>query len=467
VIELCGDARTRGAGVAQRSKGGDGSLWMSAIRSHWASPIGTPLRILANLSLRKNDELNCSRRAALKIRCGPYATGVGSIALKTKPHTVPDCTSKFNNLIEVHGLGLKGGIFVLVTDRRMPKDCVMETRAANQLPQETGRFRRIGFLVFPDCEILDVSGPFEAFFFADHWLGRLGRTSEAGFQSVVIAAAPGTVRTMSGMEIVATHSYSEIIDGLDTLVVAGGFGVEQASKDEALLEWMHSIAPRARRVASICSGAFILAAAGLLHQRRITTHWMFSDLLAAEYPSIEVDASRLFIRDGNIYTSGGITAGIDLALALIEEDVGQDIMLAVARTMVVFPRRPGGQSQFSAYTCLSERTNRQDISQLRIWMMANPAADLSVQALADRMAMSPRNFSRLFHSEMGEPPAQFAEKVRAEAARCMLEQTVVPIETIAKEAGFGDPERMRRTFQRLYDISPADYRARFRSTEIA
>jgi transcriptional regulator GlxA family with amidase domain len=354
-----------------------------------------------------------------------------------------------------------------VTDGRKPNYRAMETRAAHRRFEETGRFRRIGFLVFPDCEILDVSGPFEAFFFADHWLRRLGRTAEPGYQSVVIAAVAGIIRTMSGMEIVATHSYSEISDGLDTVVVAGGFGVEQASKDEALVEWVHLIAPRARRVASICSGAFILAAAGLLHQRRITTHWMFSDLLAAEYPSIEVDAGRLFIRDGNIYTSGGITAGIDLALALVEEDVGPEVMLAVARTMVVFPRRPGGQSQFSAYTSLTKEANRPEISQLRTWMMAHPEADLSVPALADRMAMSPRNFSRLFHSEMGEPPAQFAEKVRAEAARCKLEQTIIPVEVIAEECGFGDPERMRRTFQRLYDTSPADYRARFRSTEIA
>jgi transcriptional regulator GlxA family with amidase domain len=342
----------------------------------------------------------------------------------------------------------------------------MDTQFPEQSSEVVARFRRIGFLVFPDCEILDVCGPFEAFFFADHWLGRLGRTAEPGYQSIIMATAPGPIRTMSGMEIVATHRYSEISDGLDTLVVAGGWGVEQASKDEALVEWVRSTAPRARRVASICSGAFILAAAGLLHQRRVTTHWLFSNLLAAEYPSIEVDASMLFVRDGNIYTSGGITAGIDLALALVEEDVGPEVMLAVARTMVVFPRRPGGQSQFSAFTSLSEKTNRPDISQLRTWMMAHPEADLSVQALADRMSTSPRSFSRLFHSEMGETPARFAEQVRAEAARCKLEQTSLPVETIARECGFGDPERMRRTFQRLYDISPADYRARFRSTQI-
>ncbi len=224
----------------------------------------------------------------------------------------------------------------------MPKHRAMKTRAATQPSEDVGRFRRIGFLVFPGCEVLDVCGPFETVFWADHWLGRLGRSAEFGYQPIIMASAPGPIRTLSGMEIVATHSYSEISDGLDTLVVAGGWGVEQASKDEVLVEWVRSIAPRARRVASVCSGAFILAAAGLLHQRRITTHWMFSDLLAAEYPSIEVDASKLFLRDGNIYTSGGITAGIDLALALVEEDVGPEVMLCVARMMVVFPRRPGG-----------------------------------------------------------------------------------------------------------------------------
>jgi transcriptional regulator GlxA family with amidase domain len=343
---------------------------------------------------------------------------------------------------------------------------MMNTQFSRQQSQDVGRFRRIGFLVFPECEILDVCGPLETFFWADHWLGRLGKTEETGYRSVIMAATPGPVRSMSGLEIIATHAYSEISEGLDTLVVAGG-NVEHASKDAALVGWVRSMAPRARRVASICSGAFILAAAGLLHQRRVTTHWLFSDLLAAAYPSIEVDASMLFVRDGNIYTSGGITAGIDLALGLVEEDVGQEVMLAVARTMVVFPRRPGGQSQFSAYTSVTEKSRRPDINQLRTWMMAHPEADFSVQALADRMSTSPRSFSRLFLSETGETPARFAEKVRAESARCKLEQTSLPVESIARECGFGDPERMRRTFQRLYHTSPADYRARFRSTQIA
>jgi transcriptional regulator GlxA family with amidase domain len=245
------------------------------------------------------------------------------------------------------------------------------------------------------------------------------------------------------------------------LIVAGGV----ISGEPALVEWVRSTAPRVRRVASVCTGAFILAAAGLLYHRRVTTHWMFSDVLATEYPSIQVDSSLLFARDGNIYSSGGITAGIDLALALVEEDLGREIALAAARMMVVFPRRPGGQSQFSAYNVkYLEVRSRPEIEELQAWILGHPGEDLSVSTLADRMAMSPRNFARLFRSETGVTPAQFTERARADAARCKLEQTVVPVETIAEECGFGNAERMRRTFQRLFDVSPHDYRARFRST---
>jgi transcriptional regulator GlxA family with amidase domain len=251
------------------------------------------------------------------------------------------------------------------------------------------------------------------------------------------------------------------------LIVAGGVisGGQACKDDPALVEWVRSMAPRVRRVASVCTGAFILAAAGLLNHRRVTTHWMFSNVLATEYPSIRVDSSLLFARDGNIYSSGGITAGIDLALALVEEDLGREVALAAARMMVVFPHRPGGQSQFSAYDVkYLEVRSRPEIEELQAWIQGHPAENLSVQALADRMGMSPRNFARLFQSETGNTPAQFAERARADAARCKLEQTVVPVETIAKECGFGNAERMRRTFQRLFDVTPQDYRARFRST---
>jgi transcriptional regulator GlxA family with amidase domain len=347
----------------------------------------------------------------------------------------------------------------------MKEDSAMNTLAPSRTPKEITKSRRIGVLIYPDCDILDVCGPFDAFHYANHWLLRFGRTDEPGYQCDLVAATPGPIRTTCGIELSATHGYSDIGDGLDTLVVAGGAYADQVCKDnQALVECVRSTAPRARRVTSVCTGAFILAAAGLLNHRRVTTHWMYSEILAREYPSIEVDPTLIFARDGNIYSSGGITSGIDLALALVEEDLGREIPLAVARTMVVFPRRPGGQSQFTAYMSLLEMKNRPDIGELQAWILGHPGEDLSVQALADRMAMSPRNFARLFHSETGDTPAQFTERARADAARYKLEQTTVPVETIGEQCGFGNAERMRRTFQRLFDVSPHDYRARFRST---
>jgi transcriptional regulator GlxA family with amidase domain len=344
----------------------------------------------------------------------------------------------------------------------------MNTLAPSLPSQDITKSRRIGVLVWPGCDVLDVCGPIDVFFYAKYWLMRYARDGKPGYQCDIVAASPGPVKTTCGIELIATHSYSDLKDGLDTLIVVGGAEAEQASMDPSLVECVRSVAPRARRVASICTGAFILAAAGLLQQRRVTTHWLYSGLLAKAYPSIDVDASLIFARDGNIYSSGGITAGIDLALALVEEDLGQEIALAVARTVVVFPRRPGGQSQFSAYVEVGARLGdvgkRPEIAELQSWMLANPGEDLSVDALADRMGMSPRNFARLFRSENGGTPAQFAERARADAARVKLEQSTVPVETIAQECGFGNAERMRRTFQRLFDVSPHDYRARFRST---
>ncbi len=346
----------------------------------------------------------------------------------------------------------------------MKEDIAMNKRISISAPQEITKCRRIGLLVWPGCDVLDVCGPADVFFYAKYWLLRHGRTCEPGYRCDLVAATPGPVRTTCGLELVATHAYSDLEDGLDSLVVAGGAEAERASEDPSLVECVRSVAPKARRVASVCTGAFILAAAGLLHQRRVTTHWLYSGLLASAYPTIDVDSSLLFARDGNIYSSGGITAGIDLALALVEEDLGREIAIAVARTMVVFPRRPGGQSQFSAYVTYRELGNRPDIQELQTWMLGHPGEDLSVQALADRMGMSPRNFARIFRNEIGETPAQFAERARADAARCKLEQSALPVETIAQECGFGNAERMRRTFQRLFNVSPHDYRARFRST---
>ena len=361
-------------------------------------------------------------------------------------------------------LGRKRGIFVLVPVAIAENNSRVNTLALGQSSQQIANSRQIGFLVYPGCEILDVCGPHDVFSYADTWLTRLGR-NETGYQCILIAAAPGPIRTKCGIEIAPTHVFREVGDKLDTLVVAGGcMNVEEACEDPTLVEWVRSMAPRTRRVASICTGAFILAAAGLLNQRRVTTHWMFSELLATTFPLVQVDSSPLFCRDGNIYSSGGITAGIDLALALLEEDLGPALTLTVARTLVVFPRRPGGQSQFSGYMKWNEvGPKRADIDQLLGWILGHPGEDLSVAALADRMAMSPRNFARLFLSAAGQTPAKFVDRARADAARCKLEQTALPVATIAEECGFRDAERMRRTFQRLFDVSPHNYRTRFRS----
>jgi transcriptional regulator GlxA family with amidase domain len=333
--------------------------------------------------------------------------------------------------------------------------------AYNWSPNLT-RVRRIGFLVYPNIEILDLCGPLDAFFYADQWAKVTGRPDDPGYESIIISAKQGPIKTMTGVQIMATHGLEDVNDNIDTLIVAGGIGVVQACADPTLVEWVRQMAPRSRRVASVCTGAFLLAAAGLLENRRVTTHWMYCDQLAATFPSLRVDPNLIFVRDGNVYTSGGITSGIDLALALVEEDLGRDASRLAAGTMVVFLRRPGGQIQFSPFL-QAEAKNRLDIRQLQAWIVANLAANHTVENLADRVAMSPRNFARLFQSETGTTPGKFVERARVEAARCKLEQSNILTETLAASCGFGTPERMRRSFQKLLHVSPQDYRARFHS----
>jgi transcriptional regulator GlxA family with amidase domain len=321
--------------------------------------------------------------------------------------------------------------------------------------------RRIAFLIYPNCHILDLCGPLYAFHFANRALANLGRIEERGYECITLAASSNPVPTWCGLDVIPTHSYKEIKGNFDTVIVIGGEGCEQSCKDDGMVGWICATAPRARRIASVCTGAFILAEAGLLDGRRVTTHWIYAELLSKKYPSVKVDARLIFERDGNIYTSGGVTSGIDMALALIEEDLGKEIALATARTMVAFPHRRAGQSQFSGYFTLIKPL-RAEIGELQIWIQAHLDADLSIAALAARTQMSPRNLSRLFRSETGESPAHFVEKARADAARCKLEMTGNAIGNIAAECGFKNIERMRRTFQRLFGANPADYRAWFR-----
>jgi len=250
-------------------------------------------------------------------------------------------------------------------------------------------------------------------------------------------------------------------EGIDTLLVAGGRGTAAALRDRPLIAWLRSMAPRVRRVGSVCSGSFLLAEAGLLDGRRATTHWGWCDTLAKQYPAVTVAPDPIFVRDGNVYTSAGVTAGMDLALALVEEDHGRALALEVARQLVMFLRRPGGQSQFSAQLAV-QSADREPLRELQAWITEHPDADLSVPTLARRVAMSPRNFARVFTREVGMTPARFVESVRVEAARRRLEESAHGVDSVATACGFGTAESMRRAFLRIVRVPPAAYRHRFR-----
>jgi len=321
--------------------------------------------------------------------------------------------------------------------------------------------RRIVMVAFPGANAVDVIGPLEVFSVATAL-----RPHEAGealaYTTEVVATTAGTVGTQSGIGLVATHALGAVRGRVDTLLVAGGLGTAPALEDRALLSGLRRLAPRARRLGSVCTGSFILAAAGLLDGRRATTHWMWCRTLAARYPSVRVEADPIFVRDGNVYTSAGVTAGMDLALALVEEDLGRDIALQVARQMVLFLRRPGGQSQFSAQLA-AQAADRQPLRELQAWIVEHPGSDCSVAALAHRVAMSPRNFARVFLREIGLTPAHYVERVRVEAARRRLEESTDGVDAIAASCGFGTAETMRRTFLRHLRVAPSDYRTRFRA----
>ncbi len=248
---------------------------------------------------------------------------------------------------------------------------------------------------------------------------------------------------------------------IDTLLVPGGLGTAQALGDTAYLAAVRALARRARRVASVCSGAYLLAEAGLLDGRRATTHWSECERFARRYPSVDVDADAIFVHDGNCWTSAGVTAGIDLALALVDDDLGRDVALTVARQLVVFMRRPGGQSQFSAQLA-SQAASRDWLRDLQAYIAEHTEADLSVAALAARCDMSERHLSRVFTRELGVTPAGYVERARVDIARGVLEQTALGLDAVAGASGFGSVETLRRAFQRSVGVAPSDYRARFR-----
>ncbi|WNG45210.1 GlxA family transcriptional regulator [Archangium minus] len=323
---------------------------------------------------------------------------------------------------------------------------------------------RVALLAFDDAQVLDVTGPLEVFGRTSRWLLEHGEATRERYVLEVISANGREVRTSSGLRLVADRTLSSKgrTAPIDTLLIAGGRGVRQAAQDGRVLAWVRAQAPRVRRLASVCTGAFVLAAAGLLDGRRAVTHWSECEQLARLYPRITVEKDPIFIRDGALYTSAGVTAGMDLALALVEEDCGRDVALAVARELVLFLRRPGGQSQFSAQLA-AQTAERQPLRELQAWVMDHPGEDLRIPALARRAAMSERNFRRAFTAEVGCAPARFIERIRVEAARRALEDTSDGVDAIATRVGFGTAESMRRAFTRALNISPTTYRERFRA----
>jgi transcriptional regulator GlxA family with amidase domain len=269
------------------------------------------------------------------------------------------------------------------------------------------------------------------------------------------------LQTSSGISLVPARTLRGVRGELDTLLVAGGAGVARAERDEALIRWLRAAASRSRRVASVCTGAFLLARAGLLDGRRATTHWASCAELARRYPATDVQHDAIFVRDADVWSSAGVTAGMDLALALVEEDAGREVALEVARWLVLFVQRPGGQSQFSVQLA-AQTAERDPVRELQAWIAEHPDRDLSVAALAARTCMSARNFARVFHREVGMTPAAYVQAVRVERAQRELEATTATIDQIARRCGFGTPETMRRAFQRRLGVGPGDYRARFR-----
>jgi transcriptional regulator GlxA family with amidase domain len=303
---------------------------------------------------------------------------------------------------------------------------------------------------------LDVVGPAEVF-----WEASRRRQDPGAYDLRIIGTSPEPIRGTGGLRLVPDATIDEPDEPIDTLLVGGDPTLPPV--DPRIIEWIARRAPEARRYGSICTGAFLLAEAGLLDGRRVTTHWETADELARRYPRVIVEPDRIFLHEGSLCTAAGVSAGMDLALALVEEDFGRDLALAVARYMVLFLKRPGGQSQFSAYL-LAQTTEKSRIRETQEYVLEHLADDLTVDRLARHAGMSTRNFARTFHKETGTTPADFIRAARIDAARRLLEDSSLPLKQLAFASGFGTVGVMRRAFLNSIGVGPQDYRARFQST---
>ena len=316
--------------------------------------------------------------------------------------------------------------------------------------------RTIEVLTFPAVQLLDVTGPIQVFTSANDVIANAGGAPP--YRLKLLTQGDEGVISSAGV-VLAADPLTYAGEAPDTLLIAGGQGVEAAAANPVLVDWVRRRASKARRVASVCTGAFLLAATGLLDGRRAATHWKECAKLAHRFPAVHVEPDPIFVCDGPVWTSAGVTAGIDLALALVEEDLGHAVALAVARYLVVFLKRPGGQAQFSAALALQSADDR--FGALHDWISSHLGDDLSLSVLADHAGMSERSFSRHYAQATGQTPARAIERLRVEASRRLLSESRTPIKRIAQRCGFGSEETMRRSFLRLLSVTPQHYRSRF------
>lgn len=318
--------------------------------------------------------------------------------------------------------------------------------------------RRVVILSTPNVQLLQLAGPMEVFSCAGEKLREAGRDILSGYETEVVSCTKDlTIRSTGGLGLTAHRSFHEVDYPIDTLLVSGGLDIWSGSDQPDLLGWLNQVAPATRRFGSFCTGAFVLAEAGLLNGRRVTTHWYFCQELQRRYPQVVVDPEPIFIRDHSLYTSAGVTAGIDMAVSMVEEDFGLDIALRVSRALVLFLRRPGGQSQFSTSLAF-QAAKRIPLRELPVYVLEHLHEPLNVETLAARVSMSPRNFSRVFNEEFGVTPAAFIEKLRVETARRMVEDSARSFEDIAERCGLGSLDSLTRAFKRAYNLTPAQLR---------
>jgi transcriptional regulator GlxA family with amidase domain len=317
------------------------------------------------------------------------------------------------------------------------------------------RTRTVAILALPGVQLLDVSGPLDVFAAANV------EVAAVAYQLRVIGSRPGPIRSSSGARLLADFVVGDRLpEKLDTLLVAGCPNAAEVSPDARVLDWLRKAVPTVRRYGSVCSGAFVLAAAGLLEGRRVTTHWAVAERLAQAFPGVIIDADAIHVRDGRLATAAGVTAGLDLALALVEEDLGRDVALRVAGQLVMFFKRPGGQLQFSRRGAAAP-VGRSGLQEVQRWIVANPGLPHDIPSLAERMGLSTRHFTRLFTQEVGATPAAWVEQARVGAARALLESGEVAPKQVASQCGFANADTLRRTFARHVGVTPAEYRKRY------